>query len=502
MVDDVGEWQPVEYQKQRRAGPTWILPSIITVALLGVIGYSAWTLVPRIFGNSTPTPPVDGVAMDSGTPTTEAGVADATTVPAGEPQVAVSESPAIEEPSPTPLPPTATPSPMPPVVNQYFGTVTSTYGVNARIAPTVDAEIIRILEQGETFFILEQRDDGWLEIFVIEPGTELGPEQPIDGRVGYASAEYFAIAEQPLLEEFAIEILTAAGRAPTPEPEPTVPPTPGQEVGATPAVGLPTVTPVSESQPITTTTQPTVTRQASVTVVVDVAYGLNVRVQPNLNSDIVALLENGTTVQAVSRYADNQWVLVALGDGAQGWVFVDFATVNGDVNSLPLTTSGELPAPTPTPTLTLTPEVSTDAEPIEPPAPYTSTLPADSPAVIVPSISGVNAREAPDTEAAVLAIVPQNAALRARARSTDGQWVQVELPDGALAWVFRDTVVATSDITTLPIVDGSTGATQEAAPTAAPTTVPEGESPGVDEATDSERHRHRTLRCPRHLSGA
>ena len=482
QVEDVGEWQPVEYQRQRRAGSTWILPSIITVALLGVIGYSAWTLVPRIFGETTSTPPADETALvpQGETPTAEIGEVEATTASEGEPEVVPSTGTVTEEPSPPP-PPTATSPPTPPVVNQDFATVTSTYGVNARIAPTVDAEIIRILEQGETFFVLEQRDEGWLEIFVIEPGTELRPDQPVEGRVGYAAEEYFAIASQPLLEEFANEILTAAGRPPTPEPEPTVP-SPPEAGGTTGADRLPTVTPISEGQAVSPTPQPSVTVASSVSVTIDVPYGLNVRVQPSLASDIVALLENGTTVPAISRYVDDQWVMVALGDGAQGWLFVEFAVIEGDLNSLPVTSTGELPTATPIPTPT--PEVTAETAPVEPPAPFTSTLPADSPAIIVPSINGVNARSDPRSDAEVVEILPQNAALPARARSADEQWVQVELPDGTLVWVFRGAVVATSDVTTLPIV-GETGASTEPAPTAESTPTPVGDTPVGDDAAEA-----------------
>ena len=46
--EPVGQWQPVEYDKPRRGGPAWILPTVVTIALLAVLGYSAVTLVPEL----------------------------------------------------------------------------------------------------------------------------------------------------------------------------------------------------------------------------------------------------------------------------------------------------------------------------------------------------------------------------------------------------------------------------------------------------------------------
>ncbi|MDI9548698.1 MAG: hypothetical protein QM346_13970, partial [Chloroflexota bacterium] len=156
-VDEpVSQWQPVEYEKQGRSRFTWILPTIVTVALLGVLGFSAISLGPsikamveEIFGSMRVTeqpldetpPPEEAIAAAEETPQDAAAAAPEEPTPA----------PVVEE--PTPEPPTPTPAPTPAVVEQRFATVISAYGVNARRAPDTGAEIIRILEQGETFFV-------------------------------------------------------------------------------------------------------------------------------------------------------------------------------------------------------------------------------------------------------------------------------------------------------------------------------------------------------------
>jgi hypothetical protein len=94
---------------------------------------------------------------------------------------------------------------------------------------------------------------------------------------------------------------------------------------------------------------------------------------------------------------------------------------------------------------------------VVPPSPYTNVVPGDSsPAIIVTVVDGVNARVEPDLEAEVETVVPQGAVLPATGRSADGQWVQVQLPTGVSAWIFRDTVNATPAVGALPAVGGPT----------------------------------------------
>jgi hypothetical protein len=84
-------------------------------------------------------------------------------------------------------------------------------------------------------------------------------------------------------------------------------------------------------------------------------------------------------------------------------------------------------------------------------------------------INGVNARAAADTEGALVEVVPAGAALVALARSADGQWIQVQLPSGDTAWVFRSVILPVGALDALPIA--GPGETAPVEGTAAVTTT-------------------------------
>jgi len=472
--EPISQWQPVEYEKPSRGRLTWVLPTIVTVALLGVLGFSAYKLASPVkqqfeewfstlTGRQTPAVPE--------TPLPEGAVA-AEASPTAEAVAPVADTPTSQPEPPTQEPPTPVPTATPPVIDQTFGTVTSTYGVNAREQPNTDAPIIRILEQGETFFVYEEQQangETWLQLFVSD--TPLSAGQPVTGVVGYAAAEYFAQAAQPLTRELYNQVMVAGGFTPEPETQETpaeveqepAAETPAAEtpVAETPAVstGLPTITPSSPSAP----SQP-----MTLSVTIDAVNGVNVRTLPNLTSDVVALLPDQTVVPAVSRLATNDWVRVDLGDGAQGWVSADFIAAEGDISLLPVTVSGELPQPTPTPTETPAPDVAALAVTAEPPAPYTNELPAGVPGASVVSIEGVNARETPSTDSTVVDIVPQYAALPVVGRSADGEWLLVEMPQGGTAWIFRSTIIPIGDVNSVPVSDATGSAAVQPAAQATP----------------------------------
>ncbi len=126
----------------------------------------------------------------------------------------------------------------------------SAYGVNARRQPDTGAEIIRILEQGETFFVYgEEQADGenWLQLLVTDSLTD---GQPVTGEVGYAAADFMAEGAQPISQELYEQAMLAGGFTVTPE---EAEPTPAEEAAATlpaeeeaePGVVLPTVTSAS-----------------------------------------------------------------------------------------------------------------------------------------------------------------------------------------------------------------------------------------------------------------
>ena len=133
--------------------------------------------------------------------------------------------------TPTEEPSTPTASPTLDVAQQLFARVLSEYGVNARSGPGVDYEVLQILEPEDTFIVLEKMDDDWLQLFIAD--GPLADDQPIDGFVGYASAEFLSEGMQPFAQILWLRVLEAAGITPTATP---VPPTPVG--GEADAVGL------------------------------------------------------------------------------------------------------------------------------------------------------------------------------------------------------------------------------------------------------------------------
>lgn len=461
--EDFGqEWQPVEYVKPRRPVVAWVLPTIITIALLAVIGYTAMTMLPdRLGTNEEPT----GVAPSVTTPVSEEPTSEAATA---TPEQAVAQAPAPEAVSTEAVSPTPTSIPL---VPQQFGTVTSTYGVNARLAPNTDAGIIRTLQQNETLFVFEVQGE-WVELFVND--TPLAEGQPLSGTIGYAAAEFVQIDTREVSQALVNQVLEYVGRAPTPEPLPTEAPaeTPAPEAGG--ELVLPTVTPTAGvGEPGVTeivTDTVTDTTPASITVTISAVNGVNVRREPVVaEGNEIRLLEFNTVLPAVARNEESSWIQVLLPDGLTGWISAEFVEVSGAVADLPLpgATGSEAPA---------APEVDSGeviTSGIAVAAPYTNVVPGgNAPAIIVTVPEGVNARSAPDIEAEMVVLVPSGAVLVAEARSPDSQWVQVRLPTGQLAWIFRDTVTATPAVGALPAVEVETPT-----PTPAPTATPAAATP-------------------------
>ena len=442
-LQPIDSWQPVEYVKPPRPAGTWILPTIITIALLVTLGYAGYKVLPALLnGDSDPTPTEEVAAVVPGEATAEP-VAEETGIADQATPVQEVVAPPVQDVAATPTLPAATPTEPSSFVTQEFATVNSPFGVNARFAPNTDAAIIRILENGETVFVFGQQGE-WIEVLVAD--TPLTEGQPLSGTVGYAATEFFTVVTQEITEGLRDQILGYAGKLPTPTPEPTV---------------AAVVPPPVESTPEGTAAAPDVsapTPSASLlTVTINAINGVNVRRLPITDdTNIIRLLENGTVLPATGRTADNLWIQVTLPDALSGWIAAEFLIPSADIATLPVVNADEA-SPVVTPGAAPVGSTTVVTSGIEPPAPYTNIIPNDSsPAIIVTVPDGVNARISPDLEADVETIVPQGAVLPAAGRSTDGQWVQVQLPTGVLAWIFRDTVDATPAVGALPAVGGPT----------------------------------------------
>ncbi len=473
-VDPISSWQPVEYVKEPRRSTSWVLPTIITVALMVTLGYAVYRLLwPDLFGlGSEPTPTAQVAVIPTTPPVEETPPAVespvATAVGSAAPTAATAATPAL--PTPPPLAPSD-------LVTQDFAIVNSVVGVNARFAPNTDAAIIRILDQGESLFVFSQEGE-WLEVFVAD--TPLTEGQALSGTVGYAAAIFFDVSAREITEQLRNEVLAFAGKLPTPTPEPLLEPTPA-DVAASPEITA------------TSATTSTVTDgdASQLTVTVNAIYGVNARRSPvTEESNIIRLLDNGTVLPAIGRTADTLWIQVRLPDQVDGWIAAEFLAPSGDLTTLPV--AGDDAVVT-APVITSTSAITTSG--IVPPPPYTGLAPTDgSPAIIVTVVDGANARSSPALGGTVEAVVPQGAVLPATGRSTDSQWVEVTLPTGVSAWIFRDTVVPVGAVGALPATDGGAlTPTPEATfapvllPTPTPTTAPvDAATPTAEPAAETE----------------
>src|SRR5262245_40141123 len=108
-IEPISSWQPVEYVKSPRPAGAWILPTIITLALLVTLGYAGYRVLPTILNgdSGTPAPSEEAPAIVAGaetaTPVEEATAEEMTPVAAEETPQAVAVAPAEEKPTPTPL---------------------------------------------------------------------------------------------------------------------------------------------------------------------------------------------------------------------------------------------------------------------------------------------------------------------------------------------------------------------------------------------------------------
>jgi uncharacterized protein YgiM (DUF1202 family) len=463
-VEPINSWQPVEYVKAPRPAGAWILPAIITVALLVTLGYAGYRVIPGLLSDESDPTSVPVVAVDTGaeTPAPEAEGATAEAIAPVDVPTTPPETGAT-----TPTLPAPTPTMTSSLVTQEFATVNSAFGVNARFSPNTDAAIIRILEDGERLFVFSQQGE-WIEVFVAD--TPLTEGQPLSGTVGFAATEFFTVTTQEITQQLRDEVLAYTGKLPTPTPEPTAA----------------AVVPPAESAPVTDTGV-VLPNAPILTVTINAINGVNVRRGPADvdETNIIRLLENGTVLPATGRTADNQWIQVTLPDAVSGWIAAEFLVPSADIAALPVLDGSETITTT-VPVTGAAPVTATGVvtSGVEPPAPYTSVVPGNSePAIIVTVVDGVNARTDPALDADVEVVVPQGAVLPATGRSADNQWVQVELPTGVLAWIFRDTVTATPAVGALPAVGGPTPE-PILIPTATPGTAPvEPEATTAPEAT-------------------
>lgn len=446
-------WQPVEYTRdpyqQQSGGSGWVLPSLVGLALIAVVAYGAWigmtqldlnnfgSLIPSIA--STPLPTSDTAAVAQ---------VDETATPVGEAVATEVVPPTDTPPAPTATeaPPTATP--VPALVEEQYVTVIEQYGINARTTPSTDGEVLRVVGQNEEFLVLDE-ELGWLQIL-----SAAGQPAWISSDSQFVSLR---TVELPVDEanrtraQLGVDLLPGG--------------TAVVEGGVTPVAALPTTAPIAGGDSLTDTnvitdSSPGVdTGGAVVAGTVNITAGLNARSLPDANSELVALLENGTELTLTGRLADNSWFRSSLADETTIWVFAEFVETTGDVTTLPVIdvpgVAVSAPDVTSTDTLTTTTAVSDTTEPpLADTGVTTPTVGTDEPATAsVNTILGAAIRNAPEDGADAIATAIFENVLTVTGRSADSRWLQVDLGADGSGWVLVNAVDLSVPLESVPVVN-------------------------------------------------
>ncbi len=152
---------------------------------------------------------------------------------------------------------------------------------------------------------------------------------------------------------------------------------------------------------------------------------VKVRSGPGTSYPVIGKVPDNTTVNAIGRNAAADWLFIdynSLQGWAAGWLF----TVNGDVNSLPVTDqSGGAPPPGPT----------------QPPQPGTVTGTA---------LNNVKMRLGPDTSYDEILTIPLGTTVDIIARTDNYSWILVEY-SGIQGWCFTALFRINGSLKNLPV---------------------------------------------------
>jgi len=142
---------------------------------------------------------------------------------------------------------------------------------------------------------------------------------------------------------------------------------------------------------------------------------LNVRTGPGVAYHIIAVLDEGETVQLLGRNSSGSWVQVQLQDETAGWVNASLVQTSVPVSTLPVS---ETSAPTPTGTVTA---------------------------------GALNVRSGPDVAFEVVTVLQHGETVFIKGRNNSGSWVQVSQGNGVNGWVNASYLAINVPVMTLPV---------------------------------------------------
>lgn len=443
-------WQPVDYERQAPRRGSWVLPSLVGVALVAVFAYGVWIGLGALgitsLANSFPS-----ALIGEATPTATTVAVAAADVSAAATATALAAVPPTPEPTATAIPtlaptlePTATPEP--PKVQQVIVRVTVPGGLNGRREPNPAGEVVQVLPVGQEFYSPEQRDDGWMQVALetkellwissdptlVQIRSELMPLDVVNERR--------AALGLPLLDASAAASGAVAGLVNT------APTTGGTLTDTTPVASTPGLT-LTQLPTVTQPVTPLVTSPATlpvalvITGTVNITAGLNARSVPTTTGEAVRLLGGGDVVTITGRSADSEWLQIRLDNSTEAWVFAQYI----DLNNAPVTPPATAAPITTTAPIATTPAITTSV----PSTPTGGT--GQGFTVAVSSLGGANARLSPDRSADPVSLIPYDTVLTVRGRTANNEWLQVDYQN-QMVWVLVTTVLLNSNVESVPVV--------------------------------------------------
>lgn len=155
---------------------------------------------------------------------------------------------------------------------------------------------------------------------------------------------------------------------------------------------------------------------------------LNVRSGPGVNATKVTVIYKGQVVALLGRWATNNWVMVRLYSGVEGWVNSIYLTTNVPINELPVL-GGQPPTIEPTP--------------------------PESQATAIVTTGVLNVRKGPSISYSIVDVVKQGDRLVLIGRNQNGSWVKVNTPSNVEGWVNASLIQPSKTIDSLPIIESS-----------------------------------------------
>lgn len=328
--------------------------------------------------------------------------------------------------------------------------VVTTGSLNVRSAPGVEFPVVATADQGHVVAVLgRQANSTWVQV------------RTFSGVVGWANSNYM-VMDVPLNN---LPVVGSSGGT-TPPPSGQVPAIGVVNTGAVnvrsgPSYGHPIITIAYQGYTFTLLgrtadsawakvqmvdgtqgwvnfgaldtnvlastlpiTDAPITPPAGTAVGVVNTGALNLRSGPGLQYGRIAATYNGHVVQLLGRNTFSTWLKIRLFDGQEGWVNAKYITTTYPIGNLPV--------------------MWDDA-----------VIPGAPTAMVV--TGNLNVRTGPGPSYAEITSVPYGTTLTLVGRNHDGTWVKVRLSNGTEGWVNAAYITTSVPVTSLPIVDGSTG---------------------------------------------